>query len=112
MRSPGDLHYPAAVLSNRQLGQFPKVRSQPGTGRMSMAPLCLCAAVGAAVLGFLVGGFGYLVSYYTGSDTYHECRVAMAQEQYRSGHHGEYCYQMWISGRWDIDTPDDRDIGP
>jgi hypothetical protein len=27
------------------------------------------AAVGAAVLGFLVGGFGYLVSYYTGYDT-------------------------------------------
>jgi hypothetical protein len=67
---------------------------------------------GAAVLAVLVGGFGYLISYYTGYDTYHECRVAMAQEQYRSGHHGEYCYQMWMSGRWDIDTPDDRDIGP
>lgn len=40
---------------------------------------------GAAVLAVLVGGFGYLVSYYTGYDTYHECRVAMAEEQYRNG---------------------------
>jgi hypothetical protein len=67
---------------------------------------------GAAVLAVLVGGFGYLISYYTGYDTYHECRVAMAEEQYRSGHHGEYCYQMWMSGRWDFEAPDDRDIGP
>ena len=67
---------------------------------------------GAAVLAVLVYGYGYLKSYYTGYDTYHECRVAMAEEQYRYGHHGEYCYQMWISGRWDIDTPDDRDMGP
>jgi hypothetical protein len=56
--------------------------------------------------------FGLLISYFGGYETHHECRVAMAQEQYRSGHHGEYCYQMWLSGRWDIDTPDDRDIGP
>jgi hypothetical protein len=67
---------------------------------------------GAAWLAFLVGGFGLLISYFGGYETYHECRVAMAQEQYRSGHHGEYCYQMWMSGRWDIETPDDRDIGP
>ena len=38
----------------------------------------------AAGLGFLVWGFGYLISYYTGYDTYHECRVAMAQSQYYS----------------------------
>jgi hypothetical protein len=69
---------------------------------------------GAAVLAVLAGGFGYLISYYTGYDTYHECRVAMAEEQYRSGHHGEYCYQFWMSGRWDFyGTPDDdRDMGP
>ena len=54
----------------------------------------------------------FLKSYYTGDDTYHECRVAMAQEQYRSGHHGQYCYQMWMSGRWDFEAPDDRDMGP
>ena len=68
--------------------------------------------IGVAWLALLAGGYGYLKSFYTGYDTYHECRVAMAQEQYRSGHHGEYCYQMWMSGRWDIDTPDDRDMGP
>jgi len=67
---------------------------------------------GAAVLTFLAGGFVLLISYFGAYDTYHESRVAMAQEQYRRGHHGEYCYQMWISGRWDIDTPHDRDIGP
>jgi len=70
------------------------------------------AAVGAAWLAFLVGGFGLLISYFGVYETFHECRLAMAQEQDRSGHHGEYCYQMWLSGRWDIDTPDDRDIGP
>lgn len=67
---------------------------------------------GAAGLGFLVWSFGYLISYYTGYDTYHECRVAMAQSQYYYGHHGEYCYQMWMSGRWDFEAPDDRDMGP
>ena len=69
-------------------------------------------AGGAAWLVFLAGGFVLLISYFGGYETYHECRVAMAEEQYRSGHHGEYCYQMWMSGRWDIDTPDDRDMGP
>ena len=62
---------------------------------------------GAAVLAVLAGGYGYLISYYTGYDTCHECRVAMAEEQYLYGHHGEYCHQMWMSGRWDIGTPDD-----
>jgi hypothetical protein len=67
---------------------------------------------GAAVLGVLVGGFGLLISYFTGYETYHECRVAMEQSQYENGHHGEFCYQMWMSGRWDFEAPDDRDPRP
>jgi hypothetical protein len=67
---------------------------------------------GAAVLGVLAGGFGLLISYFTGYETYHECRVAMEQSQYENGHHGEFCYQMWMSGRWDFEAPDDRDPRP
>jgi hypothetical protein len=55
---------------------------------------------------------GLLISYFTGYETYHECRVAMEQSQYENGHHGEFCYQMWMSGRWDFEAPDDRDPRP
>jgi hypothetical protein len=68
---------------------------------------------GLAICAFVLvcGVVGWYKYYWGEFATYHECRAALAQIQYESGHHGETCFKT-RSGRFEIDEPEPDPITP